>query len=122
MQKQKMYYESLKLRFQSTEDDRLVDGYEALNKIDESYDGITHSDYFKGIQIIGQLTLMHFTGKLTKDKRPALVYYPYHGRVACIRALLAHAKVNYENIQISMPEWPMLKLSGKLNFAANLPV
>ena len=36
-------------------------------------------------------------------------YFQLHGRACAARALLAHSKTDYENIEIGFPEWPELK-------------
>ena len=51
---------------------------------------------------------------------PKLVYFPLGGRAEMIRFLLIHAKVQFEDIRLSFPEFGAAKGEGK--YAEGLPV
>ena len=38
-----------------------------------------------------------------------LYYFNFYARVEPIRMLLAHAKVDYEDVRVDFPDWPALK-------------
>ena len=56
-QLQKNYYASMKLQSVSMSDERQRVSYDALNKLNESYEGITLQDIFAGAQVMGELTM-----------------------------------------------------------------
>ncbi len=51
---------------------------------------------------------------------PKLVYFPLGGRAEMIRFLLIHAKVQFDDIRLSFPEFGAAKGEGK--YAEGLPV
>ena len=50
-----------------------------------------------------------------------LHYFNFHGRAEAIRMLLNHAKVEFEDVRHTIPEWQTVKLESDFEFV-QLPV
>ena len=53
---------------------------------------------------------------MAEKSKPKLHYFPYYGRAEVIRMVLKYFGIEYEEVEVSMKNWPSLKHSGDYEF------